>query len=110
AHVLRRACKAALDIDEEELEVGLQPVRSAGVLTHRVFVADALDNGAGFAVELGRRDRFERVITSARADLTRRYEEAGHAGACSTSCPRCLRSYDNRQYHWALDWRLALDM
>lgn len=110
AHVLRRACKAALDIDEEELEVGLQPVKHDGVLTHRVFVADALDNGAGFAIELGRRDRFEQIITAARADLTRRFEDATHAKTCTTSCPRCLRSYDNRQYHWALDWRLALDM
>ena len=26
------------------------------------------------------------------------------------SCPDCLRSYDNRRLHGALDWRLALDM
>ena len=25
-------------------------------------------------------------------------------------CPDCLRSYDNRRLHGALDWRLALDM
>ena len=110
AHVLRRACKAALDIDEAELEVGLQPVTHQGVLTHRVFVADALDNGAGFAVELGRRDRFEKIVHGAREELTHRYEASAHSHACSTSCPRCLRSYDNRQLHWALDWRLALDM
>lgn len=110
AHVLRRACKASLDIDEAELEVGLQPVFRDGVLTHQVFVADALDNGAGYAVELGRQDRFEELLGQVRSQLTKTYEGPEHAGVCSTSCPRCLRSYDNRQLHWALDWRLALDM
>lgn len=29
---------------------------------------------------------------------------------CDSSCPDCLRSWDNRQLHGLLDWRLALDM
>jgi DEAD/DEAH box helicase domain-containing protein len=29
---------------------------------------------------------------------------------CDASCPDCLRSYDNRRIHGALDWRLALDV
>jgi hypothetical protein len=33
-----------------------------------------------------------------------------HADACDTSCPDCLRSYNNLAYHNLLDWRLAVDM
>ena len=53
AEMLRRAAKDQLDIDESELEVGVQPWARGGVLSRRVFVADALDNGAGYALELG---------------------------------------------------------
>ena len=28
---------------------------------------------------------------------------------CDSSCPDCLRSWDNRHLHPLLDWRLALD-
>ena len=51
AEMLRRAAKDQLDIDEAELEVGVQPWARGGVLSRRVFVADALDNGAGYALE-----------------------------------------------------------
>ena len=30
--------------------------------------------------------------------------------SCDSSCPDCLRSYDNRHLHPLLDWRLALDV
>jgi DEAD/DEAH box helicase domain-containing protein len=110
AHVLRRACKAALDINEDELEVGVQPTSRGDILTHRIFIADALSNGAGFAVELGDPAKFGRVLDQVRSSLSVTLESEHHRADCTTSCPRCLRSYDNRQMHWALDWRLALDM
>lgn len=33
-----------------------------------------------------------------------------HDHACDTSCPDCLRSWDNRFRHSSLDWRLALEV
>ena len=33
-----------------------------------------------------------------------------HASRCDSSCPDCLRSYENRSVHALLDWRLALDV
>ena len=42
--------------------------------------------------------------------LARSFEDDPHAARCRGSCPRCLRSYDNRWLHPALDWRLALDV
>jgi DEAD/DEAH box helicase domain-containing protein len=33
-----------------------------------------------------------------------------HALLCDSSCPDCLRSWDNRRLHSLLDWRLALTL
>jgi DEAD/DEAH box helicase domain-containing protein len=110
AEVLRRACQVALDIDPQELVMGLQPRVVDGNQSARVFLADALDNGAGYAAELGKPEVFARILDDARQELSAAWEDHAHAGYCTVSCPDCLRSYDNRRLHGALDWRLALDM
>lgn len=109
AEALRRACQVALDIDPGELVMGLQPIRTSDTPSFRVFLADALDNGAGYATELGQGEVFKRILDEARLELTHAWESAKHKD-CTASCPDCLRSYDNRRLHGALDWRLALDM
>lgn len=43
------------------------------------------------------------------AELRKSWEDVNHADTCDTSCPDCLRSYNNSQKHSLLDWRLALD-
>lgn len=110
AETLRRACQVELDIDPQELVMGLQAWFVNGTPSARVFLADALDNGAGYAVELGRPPVFEGILGRAREKLTADWEKPEHAHFCTASCPDCLRSYDNRRLHGALDWRLALDM
>jgi DEAD/DEAH box helicase domain-containing protein len=106
---LRRGCEAELDLPQQELEVGLHPFRHGAVPTASIFIADALQNGAGYAVELGTEDRFERVLERVHTDLKEKWEHSGHQERCTTSCPDCLRSYDNRRLHGFLDWRLAID-
>jgi len=110
AELLRNAAKEYLDIEQSELEVGLQPTRSGNTVSARVFLADALDNGAGYALELGEPATFEELLTSIREDTGRRLREDPHGSACTSSCPGCLRNYENRFNHWALDWRLGLDV
>ncbi len=110
AELLRNAAKAFLDIDESELEIGLQPSLAGGTVTARVFIADALDNGAGFALELGQPGTLERILGGIREDIGARLRSDAHAQACTSSCPGCLRNYENRFQHWALDWRLGLDV
>lgn len=111
AEVLRRACKLELQLSPDELVVDLSPFPSDGTPTARVFVADALDNGAGYAAELGRADVFRRLLIDGRKRLTDSYEnDERHRTTCMPSCPDCLRSWDNRRHHSSLDWRLALDM
>lgn len=106
AEVLRRGAKRLLDIDPQELEFGLYP-RPNGSMG--IFMADALDNGAGYAAEIAQPENFTQLLTRTRSSLTEEWEGKNHA-ACASSCLDCLRSYDNRRLHGALDWRLALDM
>lgn len=108
AEALRRGCEAELDIDPGELVVGLQSRTIDGERTSAIYVADTLENGAGYAVELagGLLDKVLHAITSTLAD---RWREPAHI-QCDASCPDCLRSWDNRHLHPALDWRLALDV
>ena len=106
AEVLRRSAKRQLDIDPQELEFGLYPGADGSM---GVFIADALDNGAGYAAELARVDNFERLLLTTRELLTDEWSSKRH-DACAASCLDCLRSYDNRRFHPLLDWRLALDM
>lgn len=109
AEVIRRACQISLDVQQAELQVGLQPTRVNGIRTHRVFIADSLENGAGYAPELGRPEKLKQLLDDVLGPLTERYRAAAHA-ECTESCPDCLRSYDNRWLHGALDWRLGLDV
>ena len=110
AEFLRSAAKAFLDIDQAELEVGLQPTRSGATVSARVFLADALDNGAGYALELGEPATLERLLRSIQSGMGARLRGEPHGMACTASCPGCLRNYENRFHHWALDWRLGLDV
>ncbi len=110
AEVLRRGFQAELDIDPSELSSGLSPARIGEDQTHRVFLADSLENGAGYAPLLGDPAFFRRVLRRVLDELRERWENGHHATDCTASCPDCLRSFDNQRIHGALDWRLALDM
>ena len=79
AEILRRACQVALDIDPQELVMGLQAQVVNGNPSARVFLADALDNGAGYAVELGKPRVFARILDQARQELTAAWEDPAHA-------------------------------
>lgn len=108
AEAIRRAAQDLLSIDISELVVGLQPRALEGVRTSAIFVADALENGAGYATELGSKllsDLLERIDAMGAAH----WSDTSHQ-TCGTSCPDCLRSWDNRFDHPRLDWRLALDV
>jgi DEAD/DEAH box helicase domain-containing protein len=110
AEVLRRACAVHADVDPAELQVGLRPARLGDHLGQLIFVADALENGAGYAPWLGRKHELELILKrEILDDLHTKFTGRQHQD-CDASCPDCLRSYDNRRVHGALDWRLALDV
>jgi DEAD/DEAH box helicase domain-containing protein len=110
AELFRRAAALELDVDPRELEIGLQPYPTEGGLARRIFVADQLENGAGYASELGRREVLQRVFDRVFTRIGPSFSTSPHVDECDASCPDCLRSYDNRRLHPFLDWRLALDV
>ena len=109
AEVVRRGCQVALDLQSDEIQVGLQPTRINDFETRRIFLADRLENGAGYAPELAEPSKMKEVLEGILGELAAEYESDSH-GDCTESCPDCLRSWDNRRLHGALDWRLALDV
>lgn len=109
AEVIRRGGQVALDLQADELQVGLQPTSLKDFETRRVFLADKLENGAGYAPELGRPENLKAILGEILGGLVAEYQSPLHAD-CTDACPNCLRSWDNRRLHGALDWRLALDV
>lgn len=106
---LRRGAQAELDIDSSEITVGLQSRRIDDLVTGGLYVADTLENGAGYASELGNGARLLAVVSQIAEGLSDQWHQPTHS-SCDSSCPDCLRSYDNRHLHPLLDWRLALDV
>lgn len=117
--LLRRAASIDLDIDPSELELGLRPVRNDPIPyeppSARVFFADHLENGAGYATYFTKPEKLKELLERLRdntADLHREREDdfLAEVQPCDSSCYRCLREYGNMTYHTILDWRLGMDM
>lgn len=73
------------------------------------FIADTLENGAGFSTHLGSEDELPLFLAAVKtypAELS----DADHAPVCTSSCYRCLRDYANMSFHALLAWRLAADL
>jgi Lhr-like helicase len=107
---LRLVAAQYLDVDITELRAGFRTFSREGQPAAEAFLADALENGAGYSNYLGQPENFERLLEQAEdsSDLTQRWLR--HAAECDTSCNNCLREFNNMPYHALLDWRLALDM
>lgn len=108
--MLRGTIAKRLDVGTEEIEVGLNTHRGAdGSVSGQLFLADSLQNGAGYATWTG--ENLLTVLAEAQNRVTDFAEHATMRGApCDSSCYRCLRDYSNTQWHALLDWRLARDM
>lgn len=109
AFLLRTVASASLDIQPLELAAGIYSGVTAGEPATYAFLADTLENGAGFSTHLGSSGFLPEFLEAVRDYITE-LEEAAHADACSSSCYRCLRDYGNMAYHALLDWRLARDL
>lgn len=110
AEMLRSAAAHLLSIDPRELDVGLHPVRTPGGPSRSIFLADRLDNGAGYARHLAKPENVRELLDCAVDVLGAELQKPGHREKCDASCPDCLSSYDNRFLHPQLDWRLGLDL
>jgi len=110
AELLRIAAATLLDVDESEIHVGTQAIRTnepENTWTRRIYLADALENGAGYARFLAQPTEFSNLIN--RISSLNWIGSQSHDADCTSSCKRCLRHYDNRFRHRYLNWRLGLD-
>lgn len=109
AFLLRTVASAALDIQPLELAAGIYSGMNGSEPATYAFLADTLENGAGFSTHLGS-SGFLPEFLDAIAIYLAELEEPSHADTCTSSCYRCLRDYGNMAYHALLDWRLARDL
>ena len=99
-----------LDVSPDEFRVGRQPMTVDGTRTEQVFLADALENGAGYSRQASDPANFRPWLEAHHDRELARWSGHSHARDCDRSCPDCLRNYGNRFTHTLLDWRLALDL
>ena len=109
--LIRSAASRLLDVGLSELQVGYS-IRQLGAddgyrTQPEIFLADDLDNGAGYSTWLGSAAHLPDLILEAE-DRVRELEKPEHD--CDSSCPDCLRDFSNLIYHPLLDWRLARDL
>jgi Lhr-like helicase len=103
---IRNFAAKELDIDQSEIQVGLAPARRESQAVGGMFLADSLENGAGYA------SRIKGTIGDLLSGLSE-YFEGAHRRAdrrCDSSCHLCLRDHINWPWHSLLDWRIALDL
>lgn len=108
ATLLRRAACPHLDIQPGELVSGLYG--SAGDVPVYAFMADTLDNGAGFCTHLASSTEELNAYLDAVSSYLDELAEPTHSSECNASCYECLRDYANMSAHALLDWQLARDL
>ncbi len=109
SELLRMAAATYLDIDPSDLRVGRQKYRHQDCVTQQIFLADALENGAGYTRHIYKEDTLRDMLEKYYNDVSEDWHSDLHKD-CDVACPDCLRNYTNRMMHALLDWRLALDM
>jgi DEAD/DEAH box helicase domain-containing protein len=117
AFFLRSAAAKQLDVDPNELQAGLRTFRGEDdSVQAEVFIADTLQNGAGYSSHLGQKEVFRELLNymlDQDGYAQNGYQMERHGGSdgpCGSACYDCLKDYGNMAYHGLLDWRLAMDM
>jgi hypothetical protein len=114
-NLIRRAISVRLDIDEREVKVGIRVMQNEnGQVIGQIFISDNLENGAGYSSVYGNPLEAESLLRylTGQTDLAffGPIVDEPHRFSCRTSCPDCLRDYNNLIFHNILDWRVALDV
>jgi hypothetical protein len=103
AFLLRNAAARLLDVGPDELVTEVSPRRLRDSVVGEVFLADRLENGAGYATWMA--SHLDELLVAAGAEASRHRRHA--VRGCDGSCYECLRDYSNAAYHPLLDWYLA---
>lgn len=106
--LLRSAACRLLDIGNAELNVGYSVRESDGRRLTETFLADSLDNGAGYCTWLGLPQNLSALLDAAGQFVDELANDPSHD--CDSSCPDCIRDFTNLIFHPLLDWRLGADL
>lgn len=123
SHLLRQSAAELLDVSSGEFQSHIStygfelPCAPGGqrVLSAEAFLADSLDNGAGYASYFESASRRDELLESVEG-VIRRFERPDHdqgseaVDRCTSSCYDCLSEYTNQWEQTSLDWRLARDL
>ncbi|GEM90054.1 DEAD/DEAH box helicase [Oceanithermus desulfurans NBRC 100063] len=101
---LWRAALVALELEEGELGVFLEPAGASGV-PYRIVFHERVEGGLGALRSLLEPARWDQLIDVA-LDLLHANDPEE---ACEKACYRCLLSYHNQAVHHLLDRRLVLN-
>jgi DEAD/DEAH box helicase domain-containing protein len=116
AEILGKAIIYREDIEHTEISVGARyepfedPVTGERRDLWGIFIADNLDNGAGYSSNYAAETSFDGLLAYASSRIGKGFVEERHRARCFGSCYECLRHYGNRFSHAILDWRLGLDI
>ncbi|WP_330848769.1 DEAD/DEAH box helicase [Aurantiacibacter sp. MUD11] len=110
AEFLKQAVAFELDVSPDEFRVGRQLLLLDETRTEQIFLADALENGAGYSRMAAAPETLRTWLDTHYQREKTRWQSPSHSRDCDRSCPDCLRNYGNRFTHGLLDWRLALDL
>ncbi|MGW2437544.1 DEAD/DEAH box helicase [Streptomyces goshikiensis] len=110
AALLRRAAAPHLDVQPEELLSGIHGSDAPVAAPVMAYLADSLDNGAGFSTHLGSAAQIDGFLGAVDTYLSQLGADRRHTENCSSSCYACLRDYANMRLHPLLDWRLSRDL
>lgn len=109
AFLFREAAARVLDVQTQELRAGIRVSRPGSEVFTELYLADFLENGAGYCSHLGKPENFDSLISEVSHFLAE-LELPVHSESCDSSCYDCLREYNNMLYHPLLDWRLGRDL
>ena len=107
--ILKKYATHLLDIGYDELDVGIHTVNKNSDVAYEIFLADTLENGAGYTKWLF--DNLNYFLSGALNDLPNYIKHANSKNqSCDASCYGCLRDYSNARWHPILDWRSGMDL
>jgi hypothetical protein len=112
ATLIQRTFADELDIQPEEIEISEIKVENGYPC---IYLSDALANGSGYVGMLmekvaGGKTRLQELLEKIVSFKGSYLSSILNHKDCSSSCPRCLRTYQNAGYHHVLDWRLGVDL
>ncbi len=106
AFILQRVVADKLDIEPREIEISELKLENNIPF---LYLSDAAPNGSGFVNYLF--ENFEELLSEILNGSNKFIKSIiDHRDECSTSCQKCLNSYDNSGYHHILDWRLGIGL